>query len=315
MVCWPRWRRLWPLGLTTLVLLGSVALFFVFARYRHPALPPLLLFAAAGVTGLGPAWRQSRRRVAAALAAGMVAAVLANAPFDFGQRRNGAMAKNNLGTALAAESRWPEAAAAYRDALAIDPELLEGHLNLGSTLLAMGQNDAAIEHLEVAYRRSTNDADVAHQLGAALAQRGDLARAEPVLRQALALRPASVPAVLDLSWVLRGRNELDRALQVVRQGLQLNPGEASLALRLAALLLQRPERSAEDLKQAIRLGLAGCAATGYRNRDALRITHAALVAADRGERARELAQQALDIAISNGDRASAEELRQVLESF
>ena len=46
---WPERRRLWPLYVLTVVYAASVILFFVVARYRHPLVPFVMIFAAAGV--------------------------------------------------------------------------------------------------------------------------------------------------------------------------------------------------------------------------------------------------------------------------
>ncbi len=46
-VTWPDRRRLWILYALTLTYALSVVMFYVFARYRYPLVPFLLLFAAA----------------------------------------------------------------------------------------------------------------------------------------------------------------------------------------------------------------------------------------------------------------------------
>ena len=47
----PRWRDLWLLYAMILSLAASVAVFYVFGRYRFPLVPLLALFAGAGVIG------------------------------------------------------------------------------------------------------------------------------------------------------------------------------------------------------------------------------------------------------------------------
>src|SRR5262249_20057627 len=46
---WPMRRRLWILYAMTLFYAASVVLFYVFARYRYPLVPLLVMFAAAGL--------------------------------------------------------------------------------------------------------------------------------------------------------------------------------------------------------------------------------------------------------------------------
>jgi hypothetical protein len=48
---WPRRRELALLYVLFATLLGSIVLFFVFARYRYPLVPYIVLLAAAGMVG------------------------------------------------------------------------------------------------------------------------------------------------------------------------------------------------------------------------------------------------------------------------
>src|SRR5258708_33555699 len=48
-VTWPMRSRLWILHAMTVAYAASVVLFYVFARYRYPLVPLLIVFAAAGV--------------------------------------------------------------------------------------------------------------------------------------------------------------------------------------------------------------------------------------------------------------------------
>ncbi|MCA1586613.1 MAG: glycosyltransferase family 39 protein [Acidobacteria bacterium] len=60
---WITWRdrgRLWILYALGLTYAVSTVIFFVFARYRYPLAPVLLLFATAGVAKLASAWRVSK---------------------------------------------------------------------------------------------------------------------------------------------------------------------------------------------------------------------------------------------------------------
>ena len=50
---------------------------------------------------------------------------------------------NNLGNALGAAQRWPEAEASYRRALAWKQDYAEAHYNLGSALRAQGKFDGS----------------------------------------------------------------------------------------------------------------------------------------------------------------------------
>ena len=81
-VTWPLRRRLWVIYGISTAYAASVVMFYIFARYRYPLVPFLVLFAAAGLVAL-PRLRHSNAPsaalVAAVLAAGVAVAVLAPA--------------------------------------------------------------------------------------------------------------------------------------------------------------------------------------------------------------------------------------------
>ena len=60
-VTWPDRARLWPLLAMTVAYAASVVAFFVYARYRYPLVPFLVLFAAAGVVAM-PAFVREQGR-------------------------------------------------------------------------------------------------------------------------------------------------------------------------------------------------------------------------------------------------------------
>ena len=85
--------------------------------------------------------RQQRRRD---MAAGLKVGVPAS-----GDAKD-AIALTNLGNTLQAQGKLAEAIAAFRRALAIDPELPEAWYNLGNALQAEGELDEAV----ASYRRA-----------------------------------------------------------------------------------------------------------------------------------------------------------------
>ncbi len=162
------WRREGGrlLALLTAALTVSVALFFVFARYRLPVVPLLVAAAGAGLPALAVAWRRrDRRRLVAWAATAAAALVLARWPlFDAGERRawaavthgNLATAANRLGAEAAASDperawRWYGQGERHgRAALAADPAYLPAQLTLavnalrrGNLLLAAGRREEA----------------------------------------------------------------------------------------------------------------------------------------------------------------------------
>jgi tetratricopeptide (TPR) repeat protein len=102
------------------------------------------------------------------------------------------------------------------------PDLLN-RLQAAANLLRRGRPAEAAALLRDLPARSPQSADARRLLGLALRDLGDLAAAEPQLREALELAPASGPAAVALSEVLLARAKPDQALEAVAS-LAARPG-------------------------------------------------------------------------------------------
>src|SRR5262249_40466568 len=142
--------------------------FYVFARYRLPLVPILMLFAARGVVAIpglvrslrgdrlpaSPPRARGRRAAAptavarpaharAVLAAIIVAALVANSPV-LSVATMEAITENNLARALEVNGRLEEAIAHYERATTLDPAYAPSYNNLATALRARGDLNRAI---------------------------------------------------------------------------------------------------------------------------------------------------------------------------
>jgi len=103
------------------------------------------------------------------------------------------------GHALADLGRWEEAASAYREALAAEPNRVEALAGLGRALLARGDAAGAAEELGAALQFAPHDASLYLALGRALLASGRVVEAEERAQSALALAPGleAAQALLD----------------------------------------------------------------------------------------------------------------------
>ncbi len=139
---WPQRKRLWILYAMAIAYAASVVMFYVFARYRFPLVPFLVLFASAGLASFPRFVRaSSTRRSALALASVLAVAVFVNWPI-LSRNLMQAVSESNLGVALAEEGRLDEAADHYRRAIALKADYAPAYSNLGAVLRAKGELDA-----------------------------------------------------------------------------------------------------------------------------------------------------------------------------
>jgi tetratricopeptide (TPR) repeat protein len=269
---WHGRTRFWLLYAMIIAYAVSVIAFYVFARYRFPLVPLLMLFASAGLCALPTLFRASspaRRWVLVAtlaavaifvnwpiLSTSMMRAVtennLAVALQEDGRlddaighyrrsaelRADYAPAYNNMGTALRAQGRVQEAVASYERALHVMPDYPDAHYNLGNALLEQNRPGEAADHLRAARLLLPNSAGVHNNLGKALAEQGRLEEAATELRQAVALEPGSARAHHNLGNVLASRGDLNEARAHLQRAFEIDPRDAEAGYDLGTLLLQ-----------------------------------------------------------------------------
>jgi tetratricopeptide (TPR) repeat protein len=239
-VVWPRRAELWFVYVAPALYAASVVAFFVMARYRHPLLPFLLLFAAAGIVGAAQFVRAgSRQRVALALATVGVAAFITNREMLSSPLMR-AITEHNLATAFQEQGRTDEAIAHYKRALSIRDDYAPAYNNLGTALMTKGDHAAAVAAFRESLRLQPQSAsarqvlaDADYDFGSALMERGAFAQAEAPLREAIQLRPDYAEAHNNLGIVLASTGRLAEAVEHWERALAIRPGFADAQRNLA----------------------------------------------------------------------------------
>ncbi len=165
----------------------SVVLFFLFARYRLPAVPGLLLLAAIPLTRAAEAFGKGDRRKGGAMFAGVALLWLAPHIPSYAPRTD--LVEFNLGRLAEESGDLPAAAAHYERTLAADPKNFSATLNLGNLAARAGDYAAARARFERAVALAPDSDDAHANLGGALLALGDLSAAERELARALELNP------------------------------------------------------------------------------------------------------------------------------
>ena len=288
-----RWRELLPLILAGAGYMGSVMLFFNFARFRLPFIPILLVFAGAGAVEIARALSVLRSRIlrpdrAAGRAIGLVAVAVAlfisvhvdlssNAEEPFQDRLH-------LGAAYKIAGKYPEAEevlrATVRDAEALlvkhgwspgagpvpggitfQLALHAAHRDLAGVLLAEKHPEQAIAELQAAIPLDPNDAELFQTLGGAYRETGDTKAARQAYERGLAIRPDSFTIRFDLATAIYESGDAEGSLRELVIARERNPGLADLDLAdwhygMGTTLNAIPGRAREareHLKEGLRL--------------------------------------------------------------
>lgn len=163
----------------------SVVAFFVFSRYRLPAVPGLLLLAAIPVTRAAESFSNGERRKSLAMWAGV--AILWFAPHLPGYSPRADLVEFNLGRLAEERGDRAGAAAHYERTLAADPNNFSATLNLGNIAARAGDYKTAKSRFERAVEIAPDSDDAHANLGAVLLAVGDVRGAQIEFNLALEL--------------------------------------------------------------------------------------------------------------------------------
>ena len=141
----------------------------------------------------------------------------------------------NLGLALRAQGKLDEAAASYRQALALKPGYAEAYFNLGNVLQKQGKLDEAIASFRKTLALKPDGVDAHNNLGSALQEQGKLEDAATCFRRAIALKPGFANAHNNLGIALQKQGKLEDAAARYRRAIALKPDYADAHKNLGSV--------------------------------------------------------------------------------
>lgn len=199
----------------------------------------------------------------------------------------GALADLVRGYRLVQEGKSTDAEAAFRAALAKDPDFAEAHHQLGTLLFARKDFTGARESWERATRIRPQQPRLWKDLGRAWRRLREPARAVAAFRQALTLDPRDIETEKFLAFALDEAGAENQALAQYDRAVQLDAGDARLKATRALLLerMGRKERAERAYESALAVNPS----------EPMAVTGLALllVARGQGERALALLERAI----------------------
>ena len=254
-ITWGDRHRLWIYYAIVAVYGASVVLFFIYARYRFPLVPFLLMFTAAGlVAALAYLRRIERPRLIPLAAAIVILVAFTNWPL-LATSDSRAVTEHNVGAALQSDGQLDAAIARYRRAVSIDPQYVPAYSNMGAALLARGDLAGAIDAYQRALAIAPDFADAHFNLGNALLRNGNPAGAIPHFERVVATGPDSADVRTNLGIALLESRQLDRALTELRRAVELSPRAPEPRRVLADALAEakQPQEALVQYQQAAAL--------------------------------------------------------------
>jgi tetratricopeptide (TPR) repeat protein len=160
-----------------------------------------------------------------------------------------------MGSIWFEQNRLDEAEGAYRQALRIQPDFVDGLIGLGRIRLSQKRGDEAISQFRRAARLQPRLARPQNHLGVAWLQIGETEKAEQAFREALRVEPDFQPARLNLGRVFAKAGKLDDAIKEYADAVQQDPQAFDARDNLANALIRqnRLAEAAPHLAAAVRL--------------------------------------------------------------
>lgn len=233
---------------------AAVAAFYVFARYRFPMVPILVLFAAHAIVRCVDAVRaRAWRTMIPAGVGSLLGATIAALPvFPVG---TSAFAYENIGIGFSREKRFAEAVPFLEEAIVRAPSAPGPYYNLGVALMNLGREEPSGAAFAAAIRLNPDHAAAHDNLGGLLAKSGDLASAERHFREAYRVNPSSPLTLNNLGNVAFELRRPTEAADWYRKALAAKPDyvDARLNLAQAWIALGRTEDARRELREAMRI--------------------------------------------------------------
>jgi Flp pilus assembly protein TadD len=166
-----------------------------------------------------------------------------------------AAADINLGMAYSELKRFPEARAAYDEALRRDSSSPDAYLHIGLDAAASGNDDAAVDWMTQAYGKGPDRPDILEALLRELVRVGNLERAQALLDSAMAAHSGE-PSLGEIHGdLLRREGHFEEAAEAYRQVLASQPNRVSARMSLASAYeqLHQGDKATSELERAVEI--------------------------------------------------------------
>ena len=161
-----------------------------------------------------------------------------------------------LGRAAMARGDLATAAASFREALRLQPDLADARENLGLALYEMGDLDGAGEELRALLRQRPDAGRARYVLATALMAKQDWPAARSELEDVLRRQPDQVSALYSLGLVRYALGDLNGAIEAYRQAISRSSDQPDVRYNLA-LVLKLTHRDAEATPEFVAAARAG----------------------------------------------------------
>jgi Flp pilus assembly protein TadD/peroxiredoxin len=159
------------------------------------------------------------------------------------------------GVALFQRGYLDQAAASFKQVIAVQPDSAEAYYNLGTLCLRTNKLGDAHQYLEQAVRLRPAYPEAWNNLGMLAAEEGNAETAVDHFKHSLSLRPAYVVALLNLGNLYRRRGDYAEARQLLTQAIEAQPDDPEANYSFGMLYARQDDfpHALESLQKAVSL--------------------------------------------------------------
>ncbi|MCJ7772986.1 MAG: tetratricopeptide repeat protein [Desulfobacterales bacterium] len=220
-ITWRYRQKLWVLYLVLISFAASVAVFYVFSRYRFPMIGVVVLFAAAGITGSREFFKEKKiKPILICMLLVFKSAIIVNWKL-FSKDEFIASTYYNIAHDLSVQGDSVQAAQYYQDALQLSPGNAMIYNNLGLAFFKQGKVNVAISQFNEALQIEPNSAKTHNNLAIVLATIGETDGAIEHFLEVIRIDPDYSPSVyFNLAGMYSRQNKVDESIKWLNMAIE-----------------------------------------------------------------------------------------------
>ncbi|MEH2285550.1 MAG: tetratricopeptide repeat protein [Nostoc sp.] len=143
----------------------------------------------------------------------------------------------------------------YRQAIALQPDLVKSHNNLGEVLQKQGRLNDALKSYEQAIKIKPDNAYTYHNLGYFFQEQGNFEQATEAYEKALSIQPDLAVTYNNLGNLLKAQNRIDAAIEYYQKAIKIRPDIDYIYCNLGAVFIpaNQIEAAVQAFEQAVKI--------------------------------------------------------------
>jgi arylsulfatase A-like enzyme/Flp pilus assembly protein TadD len=215
---------------------------------------------------------------------------------------------SDIGMAMAQQGKLSEAIEWWKESLHLEPNQAEVLGKIGTALAYQNRLDEAIEYWNKSLDLDPNRAEVHKKMGTALSNQGKLDGAIASWNNSLRLE-ANQPALhATIGGIFHQKGDSKKAIYHWTTALDIKPDQSDVLNNLAWLLATEENAELRNPGEAVRLAKRACKLTGHKKPALLDTLSVAYAAAGKYSEAVKVAEKAMELAVSTGQKELAEDI-------